>query len=250
MNSLFFSTMMPLAFIDAVRAFGMSDWLGRIVVVILLVMSVVAWSVMVSKFSELKGAERMTARFLQAFRREPHPLSMFLRAHEFPGSPIYAVYVAGCRAISGELGLTQSTTAELFASDAAAARASLGPLQMEVVRRAAERAVADQALALEERMGFLMSAISVSPLLGLFGTVWGVMVAFIGMASAGSANLAAMAPGIASALLTTVVGLVVAIPSTMGYNHSAARIRKLVVQTDNFSQEFVAEIQRTFGRVS
>ena len=250
MDHMGLAVMAPLAVNGAVQAFTMSDWFGQLIVEILLLMSVLAWAVMVSKHRELTVAQRTTERFLQAFRREPHPLTLFLRKQEFSESPIYQVYAAGCQAIGGELGLTQSMTPELFTTDSRVGRVTLNSLQVEVVRRAAERAVADQALVLEERMGFLMSAISVSPLLGLFGTVWGVMITFISMATAGSANLSAMAPGIASALLTTVVGLVVAIPSTMGYNLEAGRIRKLIVQTDNFSQEFVAGIQSTLGRPS
>ena len=95
-------------------------------------------------------------------------------------------------------------------------------------------------------MGILATAVSASPLLGLLGTVWGVLDAFGAMAVAGAANLSAVAPGISAALLTTVVGLLVAIPSAIGYNVLTSKIRELAVQMDNFAQEFVAELQRRF----
>jgi biopolymer transport protein TolQ len=95
-------------------------------------------------------------------------------------------------------------------------------------------------------MGLLATATSAAPLLGLLGTVWGVMDAFGGMVIAGAAMLSSVAPGISGALLTTVVGLVIAIPSTIGYNILSDRIRRLAVVMDNFAQELVHEIDRHY----
>lgn len=97
-------------------------------------------------------------------------------------------------------------------------------------------------------MGLLATAVSSSPMLGLLGTVWGVMDSFVAMAQQGSVNLSAVAPGIAGALLTTVIGLLVAIPSAIGYNLLASRVRTLSVLMDNFADEFMAEVQRHFIR--
>ena len=96
---------------------------------------------------------------------------------------------------------------------------------------------------IEERIGMLATAVSLAPFLGLFGTVWGVMIAFCGVASAGSANIQALAPGVAGALLTTVAGLVVAIPSLVGYNFLTQMIRKITVSMDNFSESFMARLK-------
>ena len=85
--------------------------------------------------------------------------------------------------------------------------------------------------------------VSVSPFLGLFGTVWGVMLAFCGIAAAGKSDFSALAPGVAGALLTTVAGLVVAIPSLIGYNLLTSTIRNIATQLDNFSDEFMARIK-------
>jgi biopolymer transport protein TolQ len=122
----------------------------------------------------------------------------------------------------------------------------ISEIQMEAVRNVNERNVADQAVLLEGSMGLLATAVSASPFLGLLGTVWGVMDSFGGMAVSGSATLAAVAPGISGALLTTVVGLLVALPSAIGYNLLTNSIRRLTVQMDNFAQEFSADVQRTF----
>jgi biopolymer transport protein ExbB/TolQ len=88
--------------------------------------------------------------------------------------------------------------------------------------------------------------VSASPFLGLLGTVWGVMEAFGGMAASGSAMLSAVAPGISGALLTTVVGLLVALPSAIGYNLLTNKIRRISVQMDNFAQEFISETQNAY----
>lgn len=221
---------------------------GKLIVVILVVASIFAWSVMVTKYLDLVRAQRASRRFQLAFRGEAHPLSLYLKRHAFAESPIYKVYEAGCLALGGELNDGHRHAGDLFAAGNRFEDYRLNQLQVEVVRRVTERTVADQALELESRMGFLATAVSASPLLGLLGTVWGVLDAFSAMAVSGAANLSAVAPGISGALLTTVVGLLVALPSAIGYNILASKIRELAVQMDNFAQEFVAELQRMFVR--
>lgn len=236
---------LPLA--DMITAFRTSSFMsGKLIVIILIGASVVAWTVMVTKHKDLKAAQEASKRFQATFRNEAHPLSLFLKRKAFPESPIYKVYEAGCVAIGGELSNGGGAGSDLFAAGARLESHRLTQLQIEVVRRATERTVADQALLMEAKMGFLATAVSASPLLGLLGTVWGVLDAFGAMAISGAANLATVAPGISAALLTTVVGLLVALPSSIGYNLLTNRIRQIAVQMDNFSQEFVAELQRTF----
>ncbi|MDZ4198499.1 MAG: MotA/TolQ/ExbB proton channel family protein [Kiritimatiellia bacterium] len=243
------STIPLLPTANLLTAFNTSNFLsGKLIVLVLIGASATAWVVMLTKYFELAQAQRETNRFQLAFRRESYPLTLFIRRQVFSGSPLHQVYLAGCAAIGGELDASGRATSDLFVSESERKRIELTPLQVEVVRRVTERTVSDQILLLEDRMGFLMTAVSVSPLLGLLGTVWGVLDAFGAMALRGSANISAVAPGISSALLTTVVGLLVAIPSTVGYNLLAGRIRKLSVQMDNFGQEFVSDLQRTFSR--
>lgn len=235
---------LPVA--DMLTAFRVSSFMsGKLIVLILVFASIVAWSVMVTKHRELRMAQAASRRFMAAFRNEGHPLSLIMKRQAYPESPLYKVYEAGCLAIGGEL-TNARRDVDLFAAGSSLEGHRLTQLQIEVVRRVTERTVADQALLLEGKMGFLATAVSASPMLGLLGTVWGVLDAFGAMAISGAANLSAVAPGISAALLTTVVGLLVAIPSAIGYNLLTTRIRQLAVQMDNFSQEFVAELQRTF----
>lgn len=237
--------LLPLA--DFITAFRTSNLVsGKLIVLILIVFSIVAWSVMITKRKELKAAQDASRRFQAAFRNETHPLALYLKRQAYAGSPLYKVYEAGCIAIGGELSSGRDRNGDLFSVGTRLEGHRLNQLQIEVVRRATERSVADEALVLEDKMGFLATAVSASPMLGLLGTVWGVLDSFASMAVVGSANLSAVAPGISGALLTTVVGLIVAIPSAIGYNLLTSRIRQIAVQMDNFAQEFVADLQRTF----
>ena len=92
-------------------------------------------------------------------------------------------------------------------------------------------------------MIFLQTAVSASPFLGLFGTVWGITIAFTNLASQGKADISTLAPGVSGALLTTVIALIVAIPSLVGYNIITAAIRKMTVQLDNFAEEFHSRLK-------
>lgn len=238
-------SLLPLA--NFIYAFRESNFLsGKLIIMILMGFSIVAWTVMISKMMELRRARASARRFLEMYRREQHPLSLFLRKQRLPYSPPAKVYESACLAVGLEFE-TRGAPEDLF-SRGAEGHIRLTPLQLDTIRNAAERQCNDQVLELESQMGFLSIAVSASPLMGLLGTVWGVLDSFSQMALQGSANLSAVAPGIASALLTTVVGLFVAIPSSIGYNMLASVIRELTVQMDNFADEFTAELQRTYVR--
>ena len=232
---------LPLA--SLVYAIRESSPVGIFIMAVILGLSIAAWSVMVNKFAELKRARRSTERFLYDFRDHPEPIALYLSKRPYSGCPLYAVYEQGCLAIGGEL---EDPPSELFGDRAGEGDRALGPRQLERVRNVVDRTVAQQAMGLEDNMGLLSTAVSTAPFLGLLGTVWGVMDAFTGMAIHGSAMLGAVAPGIASALLTTVFGLLVAIPSAVGYNILTQRVRRLAVELDNFAQEFLGEVQRAY----
>jgi len=220
------TSMMPLVLGNVLFTFAESTLPGKLIVLILLASSVGAWHVMATKMFQLSRARRGSDRFLEVFRKKTTPFDTGVR---IPESPLNSIYEAGCSAVATEGG--QALTMH----------------QVESVRAVVDRTMADEALELENQMGLLATAVSACPFLGLLGTVWGVMDAFGGMAASGAATLSAVAPGIAGALLTTVVGLLVALPSAIGYNLLTSRIRRLSVQMDNFSQEFVIAVQLHFG---
>lgn len=239
--------LLPLA--DVLYAFRESNISGKVIVFILFAGSIGAWSIMITKGVELKKARQTSELFLREFRREENPTAVFLRRRRFPESPLYRVYEAGCKGLGMEVDDgAGGGGSDLFLGRLSPPTGGLNRLQIDAVQNLTQRNVADQALLLESHMGLLATAVSASPFLGLLGTVWGVMDAFGGMAVKGSATLSAVAPGISGALLTTVIGLLVALPSAVGYNLLTNMIRSLTVQTDNFAQEFESSVRRAFYR--
>ena len=225
---------------DAVFAFGKSDIVGQAIVVFLFFGSILTWTIMVEKALALKQAKRSSIEFINLFRNESNLLKLVFQA-EKNGGPIADIYMHG----AAELLAFYDIPPE-FADQAGTSKYPLRKLstaEIETVRSSLERAVADQILQIEDKIGLLATAVSVCPFFGLFGTVWGVMVAFCGMASHGRADISAIAPGVSGALLTTVVGLLVAIPSLIGYNLLTNSIRQITVFMDNFVEEFMAKIK-------
>ena len=117
---------------------------------------------------------------------------------------------------------------------------------LDGARRAMRASFQRELDAIESNLSFLASVGSVSPYVGLFGTVWGIMTAFIGLSAAHSSNIQAVAPGIAEALITTAIGLVAAIPAQMLYNYFIARVRELAIEMENFTSEFLNIAERHF----
>lgn len=226
-----------------VKAFVDSDWLGQLIVVGLLVGSVFAWSFMAWKWVEFRRVSLESAIFFNLFRQETHILNVFLKKQHFPSSPECKMYEQSCLKLVDELSTPDEGQG---LSGAGLVRQHINQRQQDAVMGHMERVQAEQLLKLEHYMTALAIATSVSPLLGLFGTVWGVMIAFVGMSTAGSNTLSAVAPGISGALLTTVAGLFVAIPSSVGYSILSAQLRKIEVTMENFVDEFETKLRRTY----
>ncbi len=225
-------------------AFTNSTVEGKAILFTLFIASIFSWSVMVTKFRVLAFASRQAARFSDLFHRDRQPLRVYESGVRFDGTALFHIYEAGCDELCfqmlGSTEVDETFRARLEASD------KITPAQMRTVTAAMERAVGESALDLEAQMNVLSMAVSGAPFLGLLGTVWGVMDAFSGIAAAGNANLAAMAPGVSGALITTVVGLLVAIPAMFGYNFLVASIRKILVESDNFAAELSSEIEHRY----
>ena len=220
---------------------------GKVIVAVLFVGSVFVWSIMITKMRELSAAEKESRSFLASYREAKHPLWLFLEREERRHCPPLYVYKRTCQDLARFLAGGDDEDVDVLSRDRrSVSRGEFGQQHIGVIRSVAERAVAEQVLRFEESMGLLATATTTAPFLGLLGTVWGVMDSFGGMAVTGSAMLSAVAPGISGALLTTVVGLLVALPSAIGYNTLSDKIRQLTVQTDNFSQELVADIERHY----
>ena len=225
-------------------AFDHATIAGKIVLTLLAVVSIFSWSIMITKLRVIRFARKQNARFLAAFHKDRQPLRLFEKNARFPGAPVFNVYRAGCEEMTFHL-LGSSEVDETFRARLEIAE-KISPAQMGAVNAAMERAVGETALSLESQMILLATAVSGSPFLGLLGTVWGVMDAFVGVAEAGSPNLVAMAPGVSGALITTVVALCVAIPAMFGYNFLVTSIRGIIVEMDNFAAELASEFEHKY----
>lgn len=225
-------------------AFQETTIAGLSIVIVLFLASIFSWSVMITKFRMIRFARKQTERFFVIFRKNRHPLHIYETGLAFEGSPAYAVYRAGCEELTFQM-LGSSEVDDTFAARVEVAD-RISPAQMRAVSVAMERAVGESGLRMESQMIILATAVSGSPFLGLLGTVWGVMDTFSGIAMAGTPNLAAMAPGVSGALLTTVIGLLVAIPAMFGYNFLITNLRALIVQTDNFAAELASDFEHQF----
>ena len=227
-----------------VFAFENSTLPGRLILFSLFLASVFSWTVMVTKFRMLRHAQRRRDQFLSLFRTDRQPLRIYTDRIRFDGAPLFAVYKAGCQELTFQL-LGSAEVDETFRGRLDTAP-RISPAQMRVVTSAMERAVGETALKLEAQMILLATAVSGAPFLGLLGTVWGVMETFSDVATAGSANLAAMAPGVSAALITTVTGLLVAIPAMFGYNYLITTLRAIIVGLDNFAAELASEFEHKY----
>ena len=168
-----------------------------------------------------RGRPRSSCGASRTARKAAGPLPRI--ASPIPARPAYHVYLAGCRELTFHL-LGTTEIDDTFATRLAEAD-KISPIAMTSVRSALEREVGEQALRLEERMTVLATAVSGAPFLGLLGTVWGVMDTFSAIAAEHSASLTTMAPGVSGALITTVTGLLVAIPAMFGYNFLVVTLR-------------------------
>ena len=235
-------TLLPCA--SMVKMLLGSDTAGLVIILMLFGGSIYVWSLMLSKYLQLKRCWQDSLAFLRRYRSLEHPAALFLgKGGSRMKSPLQEVYDQACASLEAVLDV-QGTDAVQVYSEGGLSHVPLSDRQIHSVQNAAERMVADQALLLEANMGYLASASNVAPFLGLLGTVIGVMDAFDSMTGAGSALLSEVAPGISGALLTTVVGLLVALPSSLGYNILSDRVRRLTVMMDNFAQELVGDLER------
>lgn len=217
---------------------------GKFVIGILVIFSMFAWSVMTSKAYQMRRARRLNLLFREEYRRQKKVIEIHDRRVKVEGCPLFAVYEDGCLELAQHL----KRPAAGETPPAGAPSSALSLKAMELVKGALERSVARESLKLEAGLILLAIAVSGAPFLGLLGTVWGVMDAFGGVAAgrAGSATLQMMAPGVAGALITTVAGLMVAIPSMFGYNWLVHNLRVLTVEMDNFAQELAARMEIEF----
>jgi biopolymer transport protein TolQ len=193
------------------------------ILLVLFVLSIWCWAIIWNRLRLYSRVERADQHFLKSFRALQPGADCRLLCEQHPESLLARVALAGQRAIDQ---LRPDAGLPLTA-------------RYEVVQHAMDRCVGDETASLERHVGFLGTTGSVSPFIGLLGTVWGVMSAFLNIGAQGSASLVVVAPGIAEALIATIAGLAAAIPAVVGYNHCLGRLRDLTQTTTQFATEFL-----------
>ena len=191
------------------------------VLLLLLLASLYSWTVILGKVSTFRRATSESRKFVRAFRKATRLQEISALAETYKVSPLAQVFVDVYETYKRQTG------------------GSGRPRNIAALERSAQTAASESITHLERRMSWLATIASTSPFVGLFGTVMGVVDAFHGLGTAGSATLRAVAPGISEALITTAAGLFVAVPAVVAYNQFSARIRVLASTTDDFCRELL-----------
>lgn len=214
-----------------VSLIAQASLLVQLVMLLLVGISLMSWATIFKKYVVLKKAKRMSDRFEEDFWSGGDLNTLYQRAgaRRNEAGPLERIFEAGMSEYlraRDKKGLTDQT------------------LLIDGARRAMKAAFQRENEVLERGLPFLASAGSVSPYIGLFGTVWGIMQAFRGLANVQQATLAAVAPGIAEALIATAIGLFAAIPAVVAYNRYANELDRLSAQFESFVEEFLNILQR------
>lgn len=211
--------------------FAQSNFAGKVVIFILGVCSIIAWTVMLGKFLDLSKLRSQNRRYERLLSKESHLLALDPERPGRGSGPYYNIVREAIEAFYR------------YGDDVASVDTHRATLRMGHVENALQRGVAEQIIRYESKMVVLGSIVTGAPFLGLLGTVWGVMDAFGSMAGADTASLQGLAPGVSGALLTTVAGLVVAIPSVFGYNYLLQQTKISVVELENFASTVADRIE-------
>lgn len=199
---------------------------AKVVLFILLALSVLSWAVILSKWSTLRRARVQSGRFVRAFRKAQRLQDVSAVAEQFRPSPLVAVFEGGYEEYKRQVG-------------------SFGGVKNPTsVQRAMQIAASEELTRFERNMPWLAITGAVTPFIGLFGTVWGIIDAFHGLGTAGAATLRAVAPGISEALITTAAGLAAAIPAVIAYNLIGGAIREFAARGDDFALEMLNAVER------
>ena len=221
-----------------------SSPLSQVVLAILVLFSIVSWAIVLLKLRQFRQVETQTSSFRDVFRRSSKFSEVQSVCRSLAKSPLAGVFQAGYIELNAQLrhGETSNGPTQPGASSERPTLKSFDALD-----RALLRAASIEVGKLERRVPFLATTASITPFIGLFGTVWGIMSAFEGIGATGSTSLAVVAPGIAEALIATAAGLFAAIPAVYFYNHFTQKIKELAAAMDDFSLEFLNITERNFS---
>jgi biopolymer transport protein TolQ len=232
---------------------------GKTTMGALFVLSLFSWTIIITKARQLYIARKWAKRFFAAYNATRDPMDIKRRGEEFEGAPAYQLYIRGADEVDYHLKNNPVSTVgrvvrvgdpdQPHGNTDILARGRTTKISMasfEAVKVVMEEAASSQAMDLEKGMIVLSTAVAGGPFIGLLGTVWGVMETFAGIASAGAATLTAMAPGVAGALICTVIGLLVAIPAMFSYNFMVTTIRAITQELDGFASRYANQLEHVY----
>ena len=223
-----------------VNGFLGSNFMGQTIVIVQIIGSVVMVATVLGKWKELAFVGMATRRFLRDFSTGQDVLEYYLQRRPTVTSGLEGIYKVTCERLLKLL--TPDVRSLLVGRQDGSAAAALTAREIELVRGTCDHALDEELIRVEHGMGLVATIVALEPMLGLLGTVWGVLDAFAEMGSAGSANLATIAPSISAALVTTVVGLIVAIPGIMLHTRLAATARSITSDMEGFEDELMGRI--------
>ncbi len=202
---------------------------AKSVMVLLLILSVFSWAVIFSKWSVFGRARRSNRQFLRAFRKANALDAVALASEQYRSSPLVSMFDFGYGEIDRQMKVKGTLSNKIS------------------LERSLQLGMSEELTKLERNMNLLATTATVSPFIGLFGTVMGIIDAFQGLGQAGAASLRAVAPGISEALITTALGLAAAIPAAIFYNLFGNDIKEFASRMEDFALEFLNLAERTFG---
>ena len=221
-----------------------SNLMGQGIVLVQILLSVVMFAAIIGKWKELAFVGMATRRFLRDFSTCHDVLEYYLQRRPTAMNGLEGIYKETCERLLKLL--TPDMRSLLVGRQSGAAGAALTAREIELVRGTCEHILDEEEIRLDHGMGVISACVASAPMLGLLGTVWGVLDAFAEMGTAGSANLATIAPSISAALVTTVVGLLIAIPGTIFFTNMQGRIRNISADIEGFADELMGRIACEF----
>jgi biopolymer transport protein TolQ len=215
------------------QLFANTGLVARIVLGLLLIFSVFSWAIIFHKHRSFKAARRDSREFLKIFRQSKKLSDIRASCRTLKASPLVEVFLAGYREIENQAVVGENPGKPRIRS-------------LDSVHRALQIAASAELTRMEQWLSWLATTGSVTPFIGLFGTVWGIIDAFRGLGTAGTASLRSVAPGISEALVTTAAGLFAAIPAVVAYNQFVQRLKEFGALMDDFALEFLNMTERHF----
>lgn len=212
----------------------------KFVLLVLLIFSVASWAIILYKLKFLGKVEKETAKFTELFWESGNFGAIASSTKNYPTTPLARLFEAAYNELTG--------TKRFMVEGASGDALKVYPGEIDRFTRVLKKTANVEKARMEYSINFLATAGNTAPFIGLFGTVWGIMGAFRSIGEKGAANLAVVAPGISEALVATAIGLFVAIPSVIAYNHVLSRIDRLSTEMDNFSTDLLNIIEKQLAR--